>query len=173
MREIEKRLGIAGMLSACVPDARDQSRVIHSHADMIGARMIASYEDCDDLDTLRIDPAFKMACGRRPATGQDLMPQPTLSRLENAPSWRSLARMAFGMIDLFCASFSRVPGRIVLDIDDTDEALAPRRSLWRTATFETLRRAFLKIAVRVEELKSRIKVAFPSAYPHAPVLALQ
>ena len=49
---------------------------------------------------------------------------------------------------------------------------APRRSLWRTATFETLRRAFLKIAVRVEELKSRIKITFPSAYPHAPVLAL-
>ena len=52
------------------------------------------------------------------------------------------------------------------------EGAAPRRSLWRTATFETLRRAFLKIAVRVEELRSRIKVAFPSAYPHAPVLAL-
>ena len=49
---------------------------------------------------------------------------------------------------------------------------APRRSLWRTATFETLRRAFLKIAVRIQELKSRIKVAFPSAYPHAPILAL-
>jgi hypothetical protein len=32
---------------------------------------------------------------------------------------------------------------------------APRRSLWRTATFETLRRAFLKVAVRIEELKSR------------------
>ena len=46
------------------------------------------------------------------------------------------------------------------------------QALWRTATFETLRRAFLKIAVRVEELRSRIKVAFPSAYPHAPVLAL-
>ena len=51
-------------------------------------------------------------------------------------------------------------------------AAAPRRSVWRAATFETLRRAFLKIAVRVEELKSRIKVAFPSAYPHAPVFAL-
>ena len=50
---------------------------------------------------------------------------------------------------------------------------APRRSLWRTATFETLRRAFLKIAVRVEELEAaEFKVAFPSAYPHAPVLAL-
>jgi hypothetical protein len=81
----------------------------------------SGYGDCDDLDALRIDPVFKMACGRRPETGKDLMSQPTLSRLENAPSWRSRARMAFGMIDLFCSSFSRVPGRIVLDIDDTDD----------------------------------------------------
>jgi len=122
LREIEKRLGIAAMLSGHVPDKRDPGRIIHTHADMIRARLFAiasGYEDCDDLDCLRIDPAFKMACGRRPETGRDLMSQPTLSRLENAPSWRTLARMALGSIDLFCASFSRVPGRIVLDIDDT------------------------------------------------------
>jgi len=62
LREIEKRLGIASMLSACVPDARDPNRIIHSHADMIRARAFAiasGYEDCDDLDALRIDPATK------------------------------------------------------------------------------------------------------------------
>jgi hypothetical protein len=47
---------------------------------------------------------------------------------------------------------------------------APRRSPWRKATFETLRRVFLKIAVRVEELKSRVRVALPSAYPYQPAL---
>ena len=31
------------------------------------------YEDCDDLDTLRFDPAFKLACGRLSETGDDLM----------------------------------------------------------------------------------------------------
>lgn len=124
LREIEKGLGIATILGRHVPDGRDQSRIIHKHTDMIRARMFAiasGYEDCDDLDALRIDPAFKMACGRRPETGRDLMSQPTLSRLENAPSWRALARMALEMIDLFCASFRRVPARIVLDIDDTDD----------------------------------------------------
>ena len=57
---------ISAMLSARVPDARDQSRVIHTHADMVRARVFAiasGYEDCDDLDALRADPAFKMACG--------------------------------------------------------------------------------------------------------------
>ncbi len=38
--------------------------------------------------------------------------------------------------------------------------------MWHAATFETLRRAFLKIAVRIEELKSRVRIALPSAYPY-------
>ena len=42
----------------------------------------------------------------------------------------------------------------------------PQLSTWRTVTFETLRRAFLKVAVRVEELKSRVYIALPSAYPY-------
>ena len=124
LRKVEERLGIATMLSRHVLDARDPSRIVHTHVDMIRARMFAiasGYEDCDDLDSLRIDPAFKMACGRRPETGADLMSQPTLSRLENTPSWRDLARMSLGMIDLFCDSFARVPSRITLDIDDTDD----------------------------------------------------
>jgi len=42
----------------------------------------------------------------------------------------------------------------------------PRKSLWCKATFETLRRAILKVAVRIDELKSRIKIALPSSYPY-------
>lgn len=124
LREIEKRLCLARALSRHIPDMRDPGRIVHTYDSMIQARVFAiasGYEDCDDLDALRIDPVLKMACGRKPGTGADLMSQPTLSRLENAPSWRALARMTLGMIDMFCASFPRVPGRIVLDIDDTDD----------------------------------------------------
>jgi hypothetical protein len=126
LREIEKRLGLAARLAGCLTDARDQANTIHSYADMIGARLFAiacGHEDCDDLDVLRFDPAFKLACGRLPESDRDLMSQPTLSRLENAPSWRALARMGLSMIDLFCDSFARVPSRIVLDIDDTGDAV--------------------------------------------------
>jgi hypothetical protein len=48
---------------------------------------------------------------------------------------------------------------------------APKRSRWRGATFETIRRTFVKIAVRVEELKGKIKLAFPASYPQAAMLA--
>lgn len=44
---------------------------------------------------------------------------------------------------------------------------APRKSRWRGATFETIRCTFVKIAVRVEELKTRIKLSFAAHLPHA------
>jgi hypothetical protein len=126
LREIEKRLGLAARLAGCLTDRRVPASTTHSYANMIGARLFAiacGHEDCDDLDVLRFDPSFKLACGRLPESGRDLMSQPTLSRLENAPSWRALARMGLSMIDLFCDSFTRVPDRIVLDIDDTSDAV--------------------------------------------------
>ena len=47
---------------------------------------------------------------------------------------------------------------------------APKRSIWRSATFETIRCTFVKIAVRIQELKTRIKMALPSSYPHVQAL---
>ena len=126
LRGIEKRLGLAVRLADCLTDGRDPASTTHFYADMIRARIFAiacGYEDCDDLDVLRFDPAFKLACGRLPETGNDLMSQPTLSRLENAPSWRQLGRMGLSMIDLFCESSGLIPDRIVLDIDDTEDTV--------------------------------------------------
>lgn len=48
----------------------------------------------------------------------------------------------------------------------------PKRSRWRRATFATIRNVFVKIAVRVEELKRSIKLAFPRHLPNADALAL-
>ena len=124
LREIALRLGLPEIITTPLPDDRDPTRVIHSYAEMATARMVAitaGYEDCDDIDALRTDPAFKIACGRAPETGVDLMSQPTLSRLENLANRRTLKRIGLAFIDLFCNSWERVPDRIVLDIDDTED----------------------------------------------------
>ena len=124
LREIAKRLDLAGTITGPLRDDRDPVRVRHSYGEMAMARMVmiaAGYEDCDDVDALRSDPALKIAVGRAPDSGADLMSQPTLSRLENLPDWRALARIGLGQIDLYCRSFARPPQRIVLDIDDTDD----------------------------------------------------
>ena len=132
LREIATRLKLAETITAPLRDDRDPTRVRHSYAEMATARMLmiaAGYEDCDDVDVLRSDPALKIACGRAPETGADLMSQPTLSRLENIADWRALARIGLGQIDLYCRSFARPPGRIILDIDDTDDPVHGQQEL--------------------------------------------
>ncbi len=77
------------------------------------------YEDADDLDHLRKDPAFKLACGRLPDTGDDLCSQPTMSRWENAPTLREILKLSGVLIDFYCASYATPPQAVTLDIDDT------------------------------------------------------
>ena len=122
LSQAERRLGLAERLAAVIPDERDASRVIHRLPDILRARIFAiacGYEDGDDLDRLRSDPTFKLACGRLPDTGTDLCSQPTVSRRENAPSLRDLARLMGVMVDLYCASYETPPAAVTLDIDDT------------------------------------------------------
>jgi len=56
-------------------------------------------------------------------SGRDLASQSTLCRLENLPGVRELVAMGRALVDLYCASFRQVPKRIVLDIDDTFDAV--------------------------------------------------
>jgi hypothetical protein len=44
--------------------------------------------------------------------------------------------------------------------------LAPRNSFWRDAQFDTIRLCLIKVAGRVTELVTRIKIALPTAYPY-------
>ena len=50
-------------------------------------------------------------------------------------------------------------------------AAAPKRSSWRVAQFDTLRTRLLKIAGRVVEMNTRIKVLLPSACPDKAIIA--
>jgi hypothetical protein len=77
------------------------------------------YEDADDLDRLRLDLAFKLACGRLPDTGDNLFSQPTVSRWENALNLRDLIRLMGVMVDLYYASYAGPPVAVTLDMDDT------------------------------------------------------
>src|SRR6202012_409478 len=58
-----------------------------------------------------------------------LCSQPTISRLENLPGPRALLRMGQAMVELYCASFLHVPNRIVLDLDDTFDAVHGEQQL--------------------------------------------
>ena len=118
----ERRIGIADRLAAEIVDRRDPTRIVHTLSDILRARILAiacGYEDADDLDHLRSDPALKLACGHLPDSGRDLCSQPTMSRCENAPSLREVIRLMRAMVAQYCASYARPPASVTLDIDDT------------------------------------------------------
>ena len=132
LAEAERRLGLADKLAAMIADGRDPNRVTHSLPDILRARILAiacGWEDGNDLDSLRFDPAFKLACGRLPDSRSDLCSQPTISRWENAPTLREIIHMMGVMVDLWCASYTVPPKAVTLDIDDTIDVVHGHQQL--------------------------------------------
>jgi hypothetical protein len=145
----DKRIGLIDTLAALIPDPRDQAQITHTMSDILRARIFAiafGYPDADDLDDLRKDPVFKLACGRLPDTGNDLASQPTMSRWENAPDLRRLIRLTRGMVDLWCKSYRRPPKSITLDIDDSADTVYGHQQLSLFNAFHN-ERCFMPIHV--------------------------
>jgi hypothetical protein len=132
LREVERRHDLAGLVASWLTDPRDPGKVRHSLQDIIRFRIMmiaAGYEDGNDADDLRADPAFKLALERDPETGAALCSQPTISRMENLADTRGLIGIAHEMVRFYCASFARAPRHIVLDIDDTFDAVHGHQQL--------------------------------------------
>lgn len=82
-REIDERFGIIQGIADALSDQRSPSHTKHSIVQMLRQRvyqMAAGYEDCNDADLLRVDPALRLSIGKGSgfAAGQSV-----LSRLEN------------------------------------------------------------------------------------------
>ena len=106
LRAAEQRTSIIARLARALPDRRDPARVHHQLREMIAQRVYGiccGYEDGIDHDTLRDDPALKMATGRCPDSGAPLASQSTLSRFENAPSRWDAGHLAQALADQFTA----------------------------------------------------------------------
>jgi len=121
---LDRRLGLTERLARCLVDGRDQGRVRHRAVELLRQRIYqiaCGYEDCNDADSLRADPALKLAVGRLPSE-DDLASQPSLSRLENAATRRALLAMSEQLVAHYCRRHrDRRPRTILLDADATDD----------------------------------------------------
>jgi hypothetical protein len=128
----ERRRALAKTLAALIADGRNPAHITHTVEDILKGRMLAiacGYADGNDFDWLRSDPAFKLACGRLPDTGNDLCSQPTISRWENAPVLKEIIRLTYALVDIWCWSYKTPPASMVLDIDDTLDVVHGRQKL--------------------------------------------
>jgi hypothetical protein len=132
LSETESNVGLITRLAKCVHDSRRLSSITHSLKDLMAQRIFqidCGYEDGNDCNSLRNDPAFKMALGRLPEADGDLASQPTISRLENMITSTELYRMAKVFLDQYLTSYAEPPEVIVLDFDDTDDTVHGQQQL--------------------------------------------
>jgi hypothetical protein len=127
LRQFDQRWRYTQRMAQCLHDPKP-SRA-HPLEQMLRQRLfgiLAGYEDCNDHDTLRDDPIFKLVSGRLPED-DPLASQPTLSRFENLPTPAVLQRLidfniATGIEHLKQINGGSLPASITLDLDATDDA---------------------------------------------------
>jgi hypothetical protein len=121
---IFSRQGQCAGIAARLSDPREANKISHSLLELIRQRVyqiVGGYEDANDSNLLRHDPILKIACGREPIAGEELLAsQPTLSRLENRVSGQEIASLRRFYVDKFIARYQEAPAEIVLDIDGWD-----------------------------------------------------
>jgi len=124
VRQADQSLGLLEGLANCITDRRDARYTDHNLLTLLRQRIyqiVAGYEDCNDANFLRKDPALKAACGRMPSD-KELGSQPTLSRLENTVTQEDLYRIGQWFVDLYIRrNRKRKPKRIIIDADGTDD----------------------------------------------------
>lgn len=125
LRAFDERHHLTCDWAALLDDPRQKDSVRHDALALLRQRIyqiVAGYEDANDADRLRHDPALQIIADQK--LGEPLGSQPTLSRWENAPSARSLVQLNDALLDQFirlCGQQVRQRGEILLDIDSTDD----------------------------------------------------
>lgn len=126
IRQFDRRWNYTQRMAECLDDPKPQRG--QSLSAMLRQRIfgiLAGYEDCNDHDTLRDDPVFKLIAGRLP-DGDALASQPTLSRFENLVTPQILQKLidftiATGIERLQQHHGGQLPAELTLDLDATDD----------------------------------------------------
>jgi Transposase DDE domain group 1 len=124
LREVAEKTGLFDALNAVIPDPRNPVFTIHDQYSMLAQRITAivlGYEDLNDHQELRTDPALQVAAGKVPDPDVALASSPTLCRLENRIERKTLFRAAEVLVDQFVAAQTVLPQHVMLDFDATDD----------------------------------------------------
>ena len=133
----DRAVRLVERFAACFADARRPDLIEHEVATLVGQRVFGialGYEDLNDHDTLRHDPAMAVLAGKLAARRSDCGPvagKSTLNRLElSRPAPTRYHKIAHDggaierlFVDLFLEAHKSPPKQIVLDLDATDDPI--------------------------------------------------
>jgi hypothetical protein len=145
LRAFERELGVLSELARRFPDPRAQKYVTHSGEALLTQQVyqiLAGYADCNDAQSVRVDPLFQTLVGVSPDAEQELASGSTLARFQQAFTRREAhlpleERAALHDIDtaltqrvnilndylveLFVSTRRQPPTFVVLDLDASDD----------------------------------------------------
>ena len=142
LRHTDKAINLFARVASCFVDHRKEEMVVHGLPAMVGQRIAGialGYEDIDDHDELRFDPALALLSDKlEPKRGDcaALAGKSTLNRLEHAPEGAPGRYHKIGhdgsaiedlFVDLFLDAHAKAPKRIILDLDATDDPIHGRQ----------------------------------------------
>ena len=124
MREVDQRFGIIESRCSQLVDNRSASHKKHTFEQMIRQRvyqMAAGYEDCNDADYLRIDPAMRLALdnGQQYGASQSVMSQLENDILGTTAGRQALDTMISRSTDALLKKKNKK--RLILDVDSTED----------------------------------------------------
>lgn len=112
-----KKSDIVNFFSRRIKDNRHSSYTKFEYSELLKLRLLlisCGYEDCNDINHLKNDPALK-------ALFKNLPSQSTLSRFENSMNIGMVYRLAQSMIDFYVDSIETNRKEIIIDVDCTDD----------------------------------------------------
>lgn len=133
----DRAIKLVDRFAACFRDARVAELVEHEVATLVRQRVVGialGYEDLNDHDRLRHDPAMAVLAGKLAARRSDCAPlagKSTLNRLELSRAEPTRyhkishdgAAIERLLVDLFLEAHGPAPEQITLDLDATDDPL--------------------------------------------------
>ncbi len=126
LRQVERKLGLLKAAAQVLPDPRNPDLILHTTEQLLRQRVFGlcqGYEDLNDHDQLRLDPALQTALDKRGKTvaRQAGASSPTLCRFEGRANRQAVVDVHRILIDQFIASFTAPPAELILDFDATDD----------------------------------------------------
>jgi hypothetical protein len=122
LAQADQRLGLTDKMARLLGERRQTGKIRFDLVTLLKERIYAiaaGYEDCNDLDTLKDDPALRIACGKDIQAHRALASQPTLSRFENAVTARELLRLGTLLSQTAVAQLPKATKHVYLDLDAT------------------------------------------------------
>jgi len=126
LRQVERKLGLLKAAAQVLPDPRNPELIVHTTEHLLRQRVFGlcqGYEDLNDHDQLRLDPALQTALDKRgkTAAAQYGASSPTLCRFEARASREAAVDVHRVLVEQFIASFAEPPQELILDFDATND----------------------------------------------------